>query len=128
MAKPNQPGVWGIDVGQCALKALRLELIDGELIDRRMGKNRPHIIALFVLHEWLAGVFGFQRVTKEDPIDVSPEDNPTSQPGPDLVVLRESALRFAKGRLILRPPEMRKLSSAARRSKSASSATARKRL
>ncbi|MCS7045208.1 MAG: type IV pilus assembly protein PilM [Gemmataceae bacterium] len=28
MATP-QPGVWGIDLGQCALKALRLEMIDG---------------------------------------------------------------------------------------------------
>src|SRR3954463_12376136 len=27
MAKPI--GVWGIDIGQCALKALRLEVIDG---------------------------------------------------------------------------------------------------
>src|SRR5579872_3897219 len=26
-----QPGVWGIDLGQCALKAIRLELIDGEV-------------------------------------------------------------------------------------------------
>src|SRR5438477_8681152 len=26
---PIQPGVWGIDLGQCALKAIRLELIDG---------------------------------------------------------------------------------------------------
>src|SRR5713226_804725 len=26
-----QPGVWGIDSGQCALKALRLELIDGKV-------------------------------------------------------------------------------------------------
>jgi type IV pilus assembly protein PilM len=25
----NQPGVWGIDIGQCALKAVRLEVIDG---------------------------------------------------------------------------------------------------
>jgi type IV pilus assembly protein PilM len=30
MATP-QPGVWGIDVGQCALKALRLEVIDGQV-------------------------------------------------------------------------------------------------
>lgn len=30
MAVP-QPGVWGIDLGQCALKALRLEIIDGEV-------------------------------------------------------------------------------------------------
>src|SRR3954468_20696878 len=30
MAKP-QPGVWGIDLGQCALKAVRLQEIDGQL-------------------------------------------------------------------------------------------------
>ena len=29
MAVPQ--GVWGIDVGQCALKALRLELVDGQV-------------------------------------------------------------------------------------------------
>src|SRR2546421_668796 len=27
----NQPGVWGIDLGQCALKAVRLQEVDGEL-------------------------------------------------------------------------------------------------
>jgi type IV pilus assembly protein PilM len=27
----TQPGVWGIDLGQCALKAIRLEMIDGEV-------------------------------------------------------------------------------------------------
>ena len=26
-----EPGVWGIDLGQCALKALRLEVVDGQL-------------------------------------------------------------------------------------------------
>jgi type IV pilus assembly protein PilM len=31
MAKP-QPGVWGIDLGQCALKALRVEQQEGKLI------------------------------------------------------------------------------------------------
>src|SRR5712671_1619860 len=30
MANP-EPGVWGIDVGQCALKAIRLEVVDGEV-------------------------------------------------------------------------------------------------
>ena len=29
MALPQ--GVWGIDLGQCALKALRMEVIDGQL-------------------------------------------------------------------------------------------------
>src|SRR5437868_1619557 len=27
-----QPGVWGVDLGQCALKALRLEVQDGQVI------------------------------------------------------------------------------------------------
>src|SRR3989449_7509614 len=27
----TQPGVWGIDLGQCGLKAIRLEVIDGQL-------------------------------------------------------------------------------------------------
>src|SRR5713101_7980435 len=27
----NQPGVWGIDVGQCAFKAIRLEMVDGKV-------------------------------------------------------------------------------------------------
>src|SRR5215467_15778746 len=27
-----QPGVWGVDLGQCALKAIRLEVVDGEVI------------------------------------------------------------------------------------------------
>ena len=26
---PQNPGVWGIDIGQCALKAVRLEMIEG---------------------------------------------------------------------------------------------------
>src|SRR5437868_5301528 len=26
-----QPGVWGLDLGQCALKAIRLEVIDGQV-------------------------------------------------------------------------------------------------
>src|SRR6476659_7283566 len=30
MAAPR-PGVWGIDLGQCALKAIRLDLVDGQL-------------------------------------------------------------------------------------------------
>jgi type IV pilus assembly protein PilM len=27
-----QPGVWGIDLGQCALKAVRLEVVDGQVV------------------------------------------------------------------------------------------------
>ena len=32
MANTNNPGAWGIDIGQCALKALRCEMQDGELV------------------------------------------------------------------------------------------------
>jgi type IV pilus assembly protein PilM len=30
MANP-QPGVWGVDIGQCALKAIRLEVVEGQV-------------------------------------------------------------------------------------------------
>ncbi len=31
-AGPARPGVWGIDLGQCALKAIRLESVDGRVV------------------------------------------------------------------------------------------------
>jgi len=64
----------------------QLELVDGELINK-MGKNRPHSNALAALHEWLRQVFGAEYVSQEVPIDVAPEDNPTNEPQPDLIVL-----------------------------------------
>lgn len=62
-----------------------LELIAGELIDKR-GKNRPHGASAGLLIAWLMQVFGGRRVNVEVPIDVSPEDNPTNQPEPDVVL------------------------------------------
>jgi Uma2 family endonuclease len=64
----------------------RVELIEGELIDK-MGKNRPHVNTAALLTAWLIQVFGGLRVNAEAPIDVAPEDNPTNQPVPDLIVL-----------------------------------------
>ena len=32
-------GVWGIDIGQCALKALRLELVEEVLPVERLGER-----------------------------------------------------------------------------------------
>lgn len=66
----------------------RLELIEGELISR-MGKKRPHVNVMILVMEWLSGVFGARYVNPEAPIDVSPEDNPTNEPEPDLVVLKQ---------------------------------------
>jgi Uma2 family endonuclease len=65
----------------------RVELIEGELIDK-MAKNRPHVDAAALLIGWLIQVFGARHVNSEAPIDVAPEDNPTNQPQPDLIVLK----------------------------------------
>src|SRR6266849_9176626 len=72
-----------------------LELIDGDLINK-MGKNRPHINATILLHEWLVRVFGFMQVLQEAPIDVAPQDNPTNEPEPDLAVFRCAATEFKR--------------------------------
>src|SRR5580700_3557766 len=72
-----------------------LELIEGELIDK-MGKNRPHVNSATLLMWWLAGVFGVRLVNLEAPIDVLPEDNPTSEPVPDIIVLKRDLSHFKK--------------------------------
>jgi Uma2 family endonuclease len=71
----------------------RLELVDGELISK-MGKKRPHVIALNLLRGWLVATFGLPRVNSEAPIDVSVEDNPTNEPEPDLIVLSRDESEF----------------------------------
>src|SRR5580698_5419598 len=64
----------------------KLELIEGDLISK-MSKKRPHITVMISVMEWLIAVFGLRHLTPEGPIDVSPDDNPKSEPQPDLVVL-----------------------------------------
>src|SRR4051794_17890311 len=63
-----------------------LELIKGELIDK-MGKKRPHVTFVARLVKWLTGVFGADYILQESPIDVAPEDNPTNEPEPDVIIL-----------------------------------------
>jgi Uma2 family endonuclease len=70
-----------------------VELIEGELIDK-MGKNRPHVDSATLLFGWLIQVFGLRFVNNEAPIDVAPEDNPTNQPVPDLIVLKREYSGF----------------------------------
>jgi Uma2 family endonuclease len=72
-----------------------LELVDGELISK-MGKNRPHTNALTFIHLWLNRIFGGEFVNSETPIDVKPEDNPTNEPQPDLIVLKRPSWEFKK--------------------------------
>lgn len=71
----------------------KLELVDGELISK-MGKNRPHVIALTTMMRWLVQVFGWQFVNPEAPIDVAPEDDPTNEPEPDIIVLKRDQAQF----------------------------------
>src|SRR6202161_2361762 len=70
-----------------------LELVHGELISK-MGKKRPHVNALVAVQAWLVRTFGEQFVNPEAPIDVAPEDNPTNEPEPDLVVLAKPSREF----------------------------------
>jgi Uma2 family endonuclease len=70
-----------------------LELVEGELISK-MGKKRLHVDTFTLMHEWLVHVFGFRSVNVEAPIDVAPEDDPTNEPVPDLIVLPEGRSRF----------------------------------
>jgi Uma2 family endonuclease len=73
----------------------RLELIEGELINK-MGKKPPHRNSVALLLEWLFSVFGSRFVLQEAPIDVAPEDNPSSEPEPDLSVLKRDLSHFAR--------------------------------
>jgi len=63
-----------------------LELVEGELINK-MGKKWPHGRSQSALFGWLMRLFGEQFVCAEMPINVAPEDNPTSEPEPDLILL-----------------------------------------
>jgi Uma2 family endonuclease len=71
----------------------RLELVQGELISK-MGKNRPHINTLTMVQGWLIQIFGLRFVNPEAPVDVAPEDNPTNEPEPDVIVLRKETSYF----------------------------------
>jgi Uma2 family endonuclease len=88
----------------------RLELVQGELISK-MGKKRPHVNALVAVQAWLVRTFGqpfvnpCNFVNPDAPIDVAPEDNPTNEPEPDLVVLTKPSREFQVA--IPRPGDLR---------------------
>ena len=89
--------VWTRDeVNRLSWDGFSLELINGELIDRRMGKNPPHIYWKNLLSAWLVKNFDIDYVRSEDPIDVAAQDNPTSEPEPDLA-LTVQTVRETKG-------------------------------
>jgi len=52
---------------------------------------------LTLVQGWLVSVFGLQFVNPEAPIDVAPEDNPTNEPEPDLIVLARPSREIMSG-------------------------------
>jgi Uma2 family endonuclease len=64
----------------------------------KTGKSPRHVLALVVLLEWLHSVFGPLNVLPGAPVDVAPEDNPSSEPEPDLTVVRQDISCFANSR------------------------------
>lgn len=64
----------------------RWELLRGEVISK-MGQKVPHGRCVLTCLAWLMEVFGKRHVLSQITIDVSPADNPTSEPEPDVIVL-----------------------------------------
>jgi Uma2 family endonuclease len=71
-----------------------------------MGKNRPRVGAATLLVAWLIQVFGGRLVSAEAPIDVAPEDNPTNQPVPDVIVVKRE---YSESRFWTATPQPRDL-------------------
>jgi Uma2 family endonuclease len=70
-----------------------LELIEGELISK-MGKKPPHVEGVARMTRRLLKIFDEVLVYSEAPIDVAPEDIPTSQPEPDVIVMKAAFAGF----------------------------------
>lgn len=64
----------------------RWELVQGEIVSK-MGTNRPHGTIALRMTKWLLGVFPTPHIVLSCSIDVAPEDNPTSEPEPDIIIL-----------------------------------------
>jgi Uma2 family endonuclease len=75
------------------LELERYELVEGELI-QKLPKSLPYMQAIMALREWFIPLFGITSVVPGPSIDVAPEDNPRSEPEPDVVVLAQSLLRL----------------------------------
>ena len=64
----------------------RWELVQGEIISK-MGTNFPHGRVAARIAAWIVDKFTADRHSVNSRIDVAPEDNPTSEPEPDVTVL-----------------------------------------
>ena len=68
----------------------RWELVQGEIVSK-MGTNLPHSMIAKRMDVWLSSVFPTACILPTCSIDVAPEDNPTSEPEPDITVLHQPA-------------------------------------
>jgi len=68
------------------------ELVEGSI--NRMGQNMPHANVVRLCWRTLFGIFGDEFVVSQTSIDVRPEDNPTNEPMPDVIVLSRPADKF----------------------------------
>ena len=68
----------------------RWELVQGEIISKR-GTNLPHSRIAKQIDVWLSSVFSTDQILPTCSIDVAPEDNPTSEPEPDITLLNRPA-------------------------------------
>jgi len=75
------------------LEVERFELIDGELI-RKMPKSPLHSLALYLVVEWLRGVFGPRYVMQEVSINLSPVLDSTNELEPDAILIRRPVGAF----------------------------------
>lgn len=64
----------------------KFELLDGDIISK-MGQGIPHRRAVSSLLKWVYEAWDHDQVQTQATIDVSPEDNPTNAPEPDIAVL-----------------------------------------
>ena len=73
----------------------RYELVEGNIIDKTSQSLR-HRAAISRLTAWFFSVFGIEYVQSQAEIDVSLEDNPTSEPQPDVAALTDSLPQLTK--------------------------------
>jgi hypothetical protein len=73
----------------------RYELIEGDILST-VGQKLPHRTAITFTLEWAIRLFGRLYVQSQAEIDVSPEDNPTSEPEPDVCILNTSLSRLSQ--------------------------------
>ncbi|GAB4468241.1 MAG: Uma2 family endonuclease [Armatimonadaceae bacterium] len=77
-------------VKQGNLQPGKYELIEGDII-HKMGQKLSHSMVVMRLILWCVRVYGEQFVLTQASINVAPEDNPTSEPEPDVFVLNRPA-------------------------------------